>query len=213
MTRENHVDLVRRGYDEVAERYLDARDQWKSVPYLDRLLARLKPGSQILDVGCGSGIPIDSYLTAKGHEVIGIDISPRQVELASENVPDARFEIRDMLDLHRGEFSVDAVVSFYAIFHTPRETHAETLRTFSSYLPPDGVVLVSMGAGEWEGEEDFHGAPMWWSHYGADKNRELIEGAGLRVIHEAIDSSGDERHQIILAEKDKPGKPATEQKS
>ena len=213
MTRGTHVDLVRRGYDQVAERYLDARDQWKSVPYLDRLLARLKPGSQILDVGCGSGVPVDSYLAANGHEVIGIDISPRQVELASENVPEARFEVRDMLDLRQGEFSVDAVVSFYAIFHTPRETHSETLRTVSSYLPPNGVLLVSMGAGAWEGEEDFHGAPMWWSHYGADKNRELIEGAGLRVIHEEIDSSGDERHQIILAEKPDPGTTVTEQHS
>ena len=81
MTPENHADLVRRGYDQVAEPYLDARDQWKSIPYLGRLLARLRPGSRILDVGCGSGIPIDSYLTEKGHEVIGIDISPRQVEL------------------------------------------------------------------------------------------------------------------------------------
>jgi cyclopropane fatty-acyl-phospholipid synthase-like methyltransferase len=201
VTPENHADLVRRGYDQVAEPYLDARDQWKSIPYLDRLLARLRPGSRILDVGCGSGIPIDSYLTEKGHEVIGIDISPRQVELASENVPAARFETRDMLDLRQGEFSVDAVVSFYAIFHTPRESHAETLKTLATYLPPGGLVLVTMGAGEWEGEEDFHGAPMWWSHYGADKNKEFIEGAGFRVIYEEIDRSGDERHQIILAEK------------
>ena len=93
------------------------------------------------------------------------------------------------------------MVSFYAIFHTPRESHAETLKTLATYLPPGGLVLVTMGVGEWEGEEDFHGAPMWWSHYGADKNKEFIEGAGFRVIYEEIDRSGDERHQIILAEK------------
>jgi cyclopropane fatty-acyl-phospholipid synthase-like methyltransferase len=197
----------------VAGLYSDARDEGKSIPYLDRLCARLKPGSRVLDVGCGSGIPIDTYLTAKGYAVIGIDISPRQVELASESVPDARFEVRDMLDLGGGEFSVDAVVSFYAIFHTPRESHAGTLRTLSSYLPPGGLMLVTMGAGEWEGEEEFHGAPMWWSHYGADTNRELIEGAGLRVISEDIDRSGDERHQVILAEKRVPEMPAPDQRS
>jgi hypothetical protein len=73
-------------------------------------------------------------------------------------------------------------------------------------------MLVTMGAGEWEGEEEFHGAPMWWSHYGADTNRELIEGAGLRVISEDIDRSG-ERHQVILAEKRVPEMPAPDQRS
>lgn len=152
-------------------------------------------------MGCGAGIPIDSYLTEKGHYVIGVDVSPKQVELAARNVPQGRFETRDMQELVVGEFKVDAVVSFYAIFHTPRESHAKTLRTIASFLHHGGPLLMTMGAGEWEGEEDFFGAQMWWSHYGSEKNTKLIEAAGFQVVHDQIDRSGDERHQVILAEK------------
>lgn len=58
-----------------------------------------------------------------------------------------------------------------------------------------------MGASEWEGSEDFHGAEMWWSHHGAKKNRELVEQAGFNIILDEIDESGDEKHQILLAGK------------
>lgn len=200
MNPARYDDLVREGYDQVADLYLKARDQWQPIPHLARLLARLEAESWILDVGCGAGIPVDSYLTENGHQVIGVDVSPRQIELAARNVPGGRFETRDMQDLRAGEFQVDAVVSFYAIFHTPRESHGETIRTLASFLPQGGFVLVTMGASEWEGEEDFFGAPMWWSHYGPEKNRRLIEAAGFRIIHDEIES-GDELHQVILAEK------------
>ena len=57
-----------------------------------------------------------------------------------------------------------------------------------------------MGAGEWEGTEaDFHGVEMYWSHFGAERNRELVEAAGLVVEVDEIDTSCDERHQVILA--------------
>lgn len=196
--RSEHDEAVRDGYDQVAERYLAERNQWESIPHLERLLDQLKANARILDVGCGGGVPVDRYLVDKGHQVIGVDISPKQIDLASKNVPRAEFEVRDMRDLEEGDYEVDAVVSFYAIFHTPRQSHGKTL---ASFLPQDGMLLVTMGAGEWEGEEDFHGTPMQWSHYGPEKNRQLIEPAGFEVLSDEIDDSGDERHQVLLARK------------
>ena len=77
----------------------------------------LKPGATILDVGCGSGLPVDKYLVEKGYDVIGIDLSAKQIALARQNVPEASYQVKDMVDLRHGEYQVDAVVSFYAIFH------------------------------------------------------------------------------------------------
>ena len=198
MRSSNSADIVRNGYNQVAELYVEARDQWQSNPHLDRMLDRLPPDSQILDVGCGAGVPVASYLAERGHRVVGVDVSPRQIELARINVPEGVFEVRDMCDFKSGEFQVDAVVSFYAIFHTPRESHGDTLRKLASLVPRGGLLLVTMGAGEWEGEEAFFGVPMWWSHFGAEKNRELVAEAGFRIVHDEIDHSGDERHQVIL---------------
>ncbi|CAN5854157.1 class I SAM-dependent methyltransferase [soil metagenome] len=191
-------DLVERGYDTVADRYLVARDRLVSQPHLDRLLARLPMDPQVLDVGCGAGVPVARYLTESGCRVTGIDVSRRQIELARRLVPAAEFVRRDMSRLESEEFAVDAVVSFYAIFHTPRERHPDLFERFASFLPPGGLLLVTMGFTDWEGSEDFFGAPMWWSHYDTARNTDLVVSAGFDVIYDCVDV-GDERHQVILA--------------
>ena len=193
-------ELVRKGYENAAERYLAQRDQFASTPYLDMLAERLKPGATVLDAGCGAGIPIDRYLVQHGYCVIGLDIAKKQIALARTLVPQATYQVRDMSTLKRGEFQVDAVVSFYAIFHTRRETRLETIRTFHSFLPSGGLILVTMGTSDSEGtEENFHGVPMYWSQYDSVTNAGLIEAAGFAILHGVVDASGDERHQVVLA--------------
>lgn len=195
-------DVVKRGYDKVAESYLAERDRFKNSEHLDRLTALLSPRSTILDIGCGAGIPIDRYLISKGHKVAGIDISEKQIELAKRYVPEGDYKVADMLELREGEYSVDAVVSFYAIFHIPREKHPTILRAVHSFLKPGGYMLITMGASEWEGtEDDFFGGEMYWSHYDRRKNRELVENTGLTVLLDEIDSAGGEAHQVLLARK------------
>lgn len=195
-------DDIRKGYDKVADEYLKYRDQFKNNKYLDRLIAILPNHSTILDMGCGAGIPIDSYLISKGHKIIGIDISERQIELAKEYVPQAKYERKDMSLLGDGEYMVDAVISFYAIFHTPRETHLSLLKRMYSFLKKDGVLLVTMGSSDWVGtENDFCGGAMSWSHYDCDTNRELIKQAGFQILLDEVDTSGNEQHLVVLAKK------------
>jgi lincosamide nucleotidyltransferase A/C/D/E len=198
--QEHDTKLVRTGYDRAADSYAAGRDKFKNQKYLHRFTQLLQPPARVLDIGCGSGKPIDSFLSAHGYDVIGIDISPKQIELAKRLVPKARFEVRDMLEIKPSDFSVDGIVSFYAIFHTPRDRHADLLKTLASLLRPGGTMLVTMGADEYEGrDQDFHGVEMYWSHFGAAKNRELVEAAGSKINRAEIDSSAGEHHQVILA--------------
>lgn len=197
---EDDVELVRAGYERAAESYRAGRNRFESQKYLERLLGHLPPPATILDVGCGSGDPIDRYLCHHGYRVLGIDISTRQIELAECLVPEGHFEVRNMLDLKPGDYEVDGIVSFYAIFHTPRVHHAQLLTNLASFLRPEGVMLITMGVDEHEGRETgFHGVEMYWSHFGAATNRKLVEAAGLKVLLDEIDINGDERHQVVLA--------------
>src|SRR5690348_5585634 len=132
---------VKAGYNQAAEDYLKQRNIFNNDKHLDLLIKRLKPHSTVLDVGCGAGVPIDKYLVDRGFKVIGIDISEKQIELARHNLPQGEFKAKDMSELAVKEFSVDAVVSFYAIFHTPREQHAELFRKINSFLTDGGYLL------------------------------------------------------------------------
>lgn len=195
-------DFVKNSYNKIAEDYLKQRDQFKNNKYLDRLSKLLHQGSTILDVGCGAGIPVDAYLVKKGYVVKGIDISERQISLARKFVPEGTFEVKDMSKLKNNEYKVDAVISFYAIFHTPRESHGHILKTFRSFIIDKGYLLITMGVHDWIGkEDDFAGGEMWWSHYNADKNKDLVKEAGFEILLNEIDTSANEEHLIILAQK------------
>lgn len=194
--------IVKQGYEACARDYAESRDQFQNERYLENLARRLAQGSRVLDLGCGSGEPIDAFLVARGFDVTGVDISEEQIRLAKEALPTSTFIQGDMSEVKLPPKSFDAVVSFYAIFHVPREEHAALLHTASISLRPGGYLLVTMGSGEWEGtEEDFHGTKMFWSHYGREKNLELIREAGFTILSEEIDASGDEEHLVVLAQK------------
>lgn len=194
--------LIREGYNEAADRYFKTRNRFNNTKYLKKLSSLLKPGSTIFDIGCGAGLPNDKFFIDKGHKILGIDVSGKQVGLARRNIPEGSFEVKDMSELKKSSYKVDAIISFYAIFHIPREEHENLFKKINSFLPKDGLLLVTMGSSEWEGVDDnFHGVQMWWSHYGSSKNREIIENAGFEILLNEIDTSAGEKHQVILARK------------
>ena len=63
--------------------------------FIDAIAER---GSAILDGGCGTG-RVGAALTTAGHRVLGVDRSPRLIEVARQYFPDARCEVRDLLEV------------------------------------------------------------------------------------------------------------------
>jgi len=71
-------------------------------PRFVELLAGNIVRSPIVDIGCGTGENAIAFAAA-GHEVVGIDLVPRAIELARAKAAargvDVRFEVGDALDL------------------------------------------------------------------------------------------------------------------
>lgn len=188
-------EIVARGYDRIAESYVEwaagARVEERER-YTALVLQSLPPGSRVLDLGCGAGVPTTKLLAGR-FVVTGVDISERQIELARKNVPDAMFVRADMASLNFPPRSFDGVAAFYSITHVPREEHPGLLRRIAGWLRAGGVLVAALGSRPSEGdiEEDWLGAPMYFSHYGSETNRRLVEAAGLEVVN-AVDETSDE---------------------
>lgn len=188
------VALVAEGYDRIAQRYLES----SGLPgvkrqQLDRLLGLLEQGSDVLELGCGAGEPVTRELSA-AHNVTAVDVSAVQLDLAARHAPGARLIQADLSRLDLPAASFDAVVAFYSLTHVPRDRHTAVLEQVARWLRPGGLFFATMGANDDPGavEEDWLGAPMYFSHFDAATNRGLVEAAGLDIdAAEVIDQVED----------------------
>jgi SAM-dependent methyltransferase len=190
--------IVAAGYDVVAERYLEWSGKRPSGPrlrWLAKALELIPPGADVLELGCGAGIPMTAAL-AEGRRVTGVDISATQIELARRNVAAATFLQADMTTLDFPAASFDAVVAFYSLTHVPRYEQGPLLARIARWLRPGGVFIASMGVEDDPGdvEHGWLGVDMYFSHFGAKQNRRLVERAGLKVEEAEIDAEPEDRH-------------------
>jgi SAM-dependent methyltransferase len=193
---------VAEGYDAIAERYFDWSDASPSptrLRWLERALTRIPQGSEVLDLGCGAGVPMTRALAA-GRRVIGVDISSRQIELARRNVPAATFIEADMTTLQLPSNSLDAVVAFYSLTHLPQAEVPVLLASIHGWLRPGGVFLGSMGAYEAPDgiEADWLGVPMFFGHAGAKRNRALVRRAGFVLETAVVEAEPADRHDALF---------------
>jgi SAM-dependent methyltransferase len=206
--------IVADGYDVIGARYAEQAIQSRTEDrehYTSVLLDGLPAGSEVLDLGCGAGLPTTSRLSQR-FAVTGVDISRRQIERARSNVPNARFIEADMTGIELPPSSFDAVVAFYSIIHVPRDEHLGLMRSIAGWLRHGGLFTAAMtlSGGPAEHaceadhayEEDWMGAPMYWSGFDGETNKRLVEQAGLSIIssEEAADDP-DDRFLWIVAEK------------
>ena len=204
------ADLVRHGYDAIAENYRTYVIEAVSHPrhvWLESLLDRLAPASRVLELGCGPGVPIAARTSAAGHRLVGVDISSRQIELARHEVPDAEFIVADMLEVDFDPRSFDAVVAFYSIIHVPRRHYPRLFERIHGWLRPGGSLLATLGTGDSPGwlEEDLLGlgSTNWTNSFDPDTTLRLLREAHLTPeVAELVtqdEPTGPERWLYVLA--------------
>jgi SAM-dependent methyltransferase len=187
--------IVAQGYDAMAERHAewagrtrtDERERYTAV-----LLHALPPGAQVLELGCGVGVPTTQRL-ARRFAVTGVDISAQHIALARRNAPAATFIQADMAALDFPPASFDAVAAFYSIIHVPRDEHSGFVHDIATWLRPGGLLVAAMGSGSTEAavEPDWLGVPMYFSDLDGTTNRRRVEDVGLRIIS-AREETADE---------------------
>jgi ubiquinone/menaquinone biosynthesis C-methylase UbiE len=194
--------LVREGYDVISEAYradtfaLGGSAYARAIEAVER---RVPPGARVLDLGCGCGVPVARRLAAR-YDVTGVDFSARKVARARSLVPSATFVQADItsVDLPRAAF--DAVVSFFVIIHVPLEEQPALFDAVARWIMPGGTFCATVGQEAWTGtEDDWYGAPMYWSHGDRETYASWLTGRGFRIDQEWAVPEGDGGQAALLA--------------
>jgi len=190
-------EIVARGYDAIALRYAEwaGRIDSPTLDWVRDLDARLADGADVLELGCGRGVPVTREL-ARRHRVTGVDISAVQVELARHHVPEASFVHADASELVVAEGSLDAVVALFFFGHVPGDEQRLLIRRIGLWLRSPGHLLATFGVGEPAEEvaDDWLGAPMFFASLGRDAYPALVREAGLEIVREEVVPQNEPGH-------------------
>jgi SAM-dependent methyltransferase len=181
--RDERIRLVERGYDALADRFLEWAARVEGDPrstFVERFMERLPDDADVVDLGCGAGVPTTARL-AERFSVTGVDVSSEQLRRARVLVPGARFVHADMRAFDPGEASADGAVACYSLTHLPAEHQPGMLRRIASWIRPGGVVLASLGTGGGDWTGDWLGVPMFFSSIEPDAARAALVDAGLAL--------------------------------
>jgi SAM-dependent methyltransferase len=131
-------------------------------------------------------VPVGRGIVDRGYTYFGVDLSPRQIEIARLRVPKGSFIIGDAAAQDFEPNSFNAVPMLYAITHVPREHWSELLSRIRRWLQADGWLLINVphhGTAGWL-EEDFLGlgGSNWTNSYDAPTSLCLIEFAGFDIV-------------------------------
>ncbi len=205
--------LVQESYNKIADTYL----QWTSgkptarLEYVEKLLLHAKDASKldVLELGCGAGIPITKFLAEQYAQVIANDISEAQIKLAETNVSDAnvRFIRDDMTNLAFEKSSLDAVVAYYSVIHLPPDDQRAIIAKIWTWLSPGGHFVCNLGVDSNPGKTNswLQSTDMYWSSFDAKTNLQLIQDAGFSILESKIIDDDEDGRSVpflwILASK------------
>jgi cyclopropane-fatty-acyl-phospholipid synthase len=122
------------------------RAQTAKLDHLCRKL-RLRPGQQLLDIGCGWGALAIHAAQHYHVHVTGVTLSEQQAALATERVRQANLggqvniELRDYREVRAPAAGFDAIASVGMAEHVGRERLSEYFQTATDLLKPSGVFL------------------------------------------------------------------------
>jgi ubiquinone/menaquinone biosynthesis C-methylase UbiE len=135
-------NFERAAHDEIAGGYRDfftAVTRCAVDPLLDA--AMNTSGVRVLDVATGPGVVAFRAAVRGASSVVGVDLAPEMVRLASAAHPSLEFREADAEDLPLPDRSFDAVVSNFGIGHFPRPERA--VAEFVRVARGGGAVAVS----------------------------------------------------------------------
>jgi SAM-dependent methyltransferase len=145
----------------------------------------LRRGSSVLDLGCGTGLPITKVLVDQGLEVFAVDAAPSLVAAFRSNFPQVPVACESVLESAFFDRTFGAVISWGLMFLLQPDEQRSLIARIGDALEPGGRLLFTAEA-----------RPVAWNDamtglesrsLGADEYRKLLAAEHISVTSEYED--------------------------
>lgn len=137
------------GYERVATEFLEGRGRAPSTAIGTtrvREWARTLPrGAAVIDMGCGTGLPITKVLVTEGLNVYAVDAAPSFVEAFRRNLPGIPVACESVEDSPFFGRTFDAVIAWGLMFLLPPDGQRRLIQRMADV--PGGRLLFTSEVG------------------------------------------------------------------
>ena len=155
------------------------------VAQVRRWARNLPPEATVLDIGCGSGVPITQMLIDEGFAVYAVDAAPRMVNAFQRRFPCVPCACESVETSSFFDLTFDGVVAWGLMFLLPNQTQKALIRRIAGALNPGGLLLFTAPreVGTWP--DNLTGLPSY--SLGEAAYHAALSDAGLRYVGEDLD--------------------------
>lgn len=169
-------------YNKFADKYYN---EYGVSSYIDDFVNLVERNGKVLDVGCGPGKD-SNYITSKGFDVVGIDLSEKMIGIAKKEFPGTDFRVMDMRRMSFEPESFDGVFAAFSLIHLPKNEVSGMLNKLYEILKKDGIIYVAVQGGE--SIEMFSLEPLepreriFLNLFSSEEIESLMKGNGFSII-------------------------------
>ena len=173
-------------------------DQFAEGAWLDRFCALLPAKGTVIDIGCGSGLPIAGELIQRGFDVTGVEGTPTMLALFQKNLPGVAAHLQDMRQLALGR-RFSGLLAWDSFFHLSPHDQRGMFPRFQAHAVPGAPLMFTSGYSEGEAVGELEGDPLYHGSLDAEEYRSLLNAAGFSVIAHVVKDSECGHRTIWLA--------------
>lgn len=194
---ENIIEL----YQKYAREWVALRGEWLfEKVWLDRMLALLPDQANVLDLGCGSGKPIATYLIEQGCAITGVDSSELMLQMARANFPEQTWLQADMRQLNL-EQKFDAILAWDSFFHLTQDDQRHMFAQFARHAKLGTVLMFTSGPAQGEAIGELFGQALYHASLAPEEYHHLLVQYGFQVLKMVAEDPECTGHTIWLARK------------
>jgi SAM-dependent methyltransferase len=171
-----------REYDVIADWYAADRDLQTGVPEVIALAELVPSGARVLDIGCGTGIPITRSLLTAGCKVFGIDSSAQMLARFRVNFPETPVIQGLVQSCGLAAKAFDAAVAWGVMFHLTHADQARAMATLSQMLKTGAPFLFTSGDEHGSVDGMMNGVSFHYFSFSIAGYRSLLQENGFTLL-------------------------------
>jgi SAM-dependent methyltransferase len=179
----------------------DRGDHLQEKAWLDRFLAPLAGDPAVLDVGCGSGVPIAAYLIGHRCRVTGVDASSAMIAMCLQQFPEHEWRVADMRTLALDR-TFDAILAWDSFFHLPPADQRRMFPIFGRHAAAGAALMFTSGPSAGEQIGAYRGEPLYHASLDSGEYRSLLHDNGFTVVTHVVEDATCGQHTVWLARYD-----------